>query len=950
MVQLAGLNGERSTDAAAAKKSAPNSQPTADPAWKAPVAKAPPGPKNPLVSATAKTDASGQPLPLDVQFNTGRVASPATMPARFLPVKQAPVQGPDGESPEDAKNGSDAAKDLLSKDNPRFYDHRLYQADPDFDPDLARAQAFAATLSNYGQKGDNANIAALINGLGPDEAARLLTRAGSLQGPQVNGSGTVYAQNQAGVAEVLAKALLAPGVELGNGTQQGTLAYSLLQQATSGSNALTIAGILNASGTGPDMVSLKQQFLDEVLVRGKALGKPSPDQAGYANAARTLINGDPVLLSRYPGGIGVQQIFGTDAGVPDVDRDFLNKIKQGIDLDLYGSAGTPGDDPVILSYKLESGSIQEYLAGKKTQNESPSELLANMMSVLGPQRTYAALAQMPPDQVRELQGALNELTKTGQFTADDAKSLALAQAKFGDRGSVESFIASLPAGPNGTAVKAGYAEGCISGAQQLTQVIASGKYSGQLLDGLTLALHGLGNGAAKVSSDLPAPVKIQLFSDLHTAATVFAKSGNGKEAAALNAYAAGVLDAGKPGDQAQMATALRAMGGVGAYGAIDPNSDLGKFLQSALRGQAEFGLRSPLVSPLSDIPDGLVTHLLNGLAASGDTKLSAGVLDMVMQWSIKNPGQAAALAAQDTPGGTGYRNALTNLLDKSFNQFVGLLPSDPDAALVRTMQPQTIASLQALSAIAMGPPYNSQITGNFAGIMGKHSIQFAAYAEGQVQSPELDSLLAGGGDLRHSSALIFGEVMKAFGAGFNQSAASLRAQAANPDLARFEKQTGDRVVTDWTRGAGTGLLLLSAWLPRTKQVPIGFGKAADAEKLVSIVGRGGLFLGSLGTALLDQAVLNDTKTEEEAIQAVSQGIQAADLTPAQAMEQIYKGWFFKISQIPGVDGQKITDGLMTGSSFGGAATIEPGVQAFYSGYNPIEYYHDATGDFPPIGR
>jgi hypothetical protein len=848
MVQLAGLNGERPTEAAA-KKSAPNSQPPAGPARNAPVAKAPPAPKYPLAGATAKTDASCQLLPLDVQFEIGRVASPATMPARFLPVKQDPPffpPEPYGRSPEDAKNGAEAAKALLSKDNPYFYDRRSA-----FGPEYRKGQALAAVLYDYQQKGDNANTVALINALGADEAAKLLAQAGNLGGPQANDSRTFYAQDQAGVNQVLAKALLTPGiqlgdgsqegtlahsllqqaakpgnalsiagilsasgsspemdalkqqfhggsperalngaeaakdllskdnpyfydhrlyradpdydpqvakaqaltlilaeyeskpenkdfiaqlfsslgpdetakllvkagelqgeqfnvdklviaealfahgVELGDGTQQGTLAYSLLQQASqSGSKALSIAGILNAAGTSPQTEALKQQVIDSLLVSGKASGKPSQDQAGYANAARALINSDPALLSRYPGGIGVEQIFGSDAGVPDADHRFLNSLNQTIDSQLY-PGGEPGKSP--MTGAIADGTmytIQQYLSGKGSPNQPPSQLLANMMSVLGPNRSYAVLSHLTPDQVKQLhiQDSLKTLTESGQFTADDAKALALAQAKFGETasdssftpfslgelGSMGSLIASLPDSPNGTAVKAAYAEGCVSGAQQLTKDIASGKYSGQALRQLTDTLDSLSDNAANVSSNLPAPVKIQLFTDLHAAATQFANSGNGKQADTLNAYAAGLLDAGKPGDpdagrprdQTQIATALRAMGGVGADGAIDPNSELGKFLHSALRGQAAFGSGSTDETPNMDMPNG-VTHLLNGIAASGDTKLGAGVLDVAVQWSIKNPKLAATLAAQHAPGGSPeYRNALTNLFDKSFYDFL----------------------------------------------------------------------------------------------------------------------------------------------------------------------------------------------------------------------------------------------------------------------------------------
>jgi hypothetical protein len=923
-------------------KKNPPKQPATSLAWRATVD----GPASSSPAPGAKpAGSSSQPLPIEVQFDIGRVTSPANMPARIVPVLYERAPGPNEGSPADAKNGADAAKTLLGRSNPYFYDHILYRTDPDYDPEVAKAQAFTALLSHYEQAGDNANIAALLNGLGPEEAAKLLAKAGQLQGPQVYGNGTVYAQNKAGVDQVLAKALLAPGVQLGNGTQQGTLAYSLLQQATSGSNALTIAGILNAAGTSPQAEALKQQFLDGILAPEKALGKPSLDQAGYANAARTLINGDPALLSRYPGGIGVQQTFGSDAGIPGPDSRPLNGINNGIaaNLDLYGG-GEPGkvqSGAAVNQGMTSASSIQEYLSGEMPSinlhlNEPSSQLLANLMSALGPSHTYAALSSLTPDQAKQvhLQDSLNALVESGQFTADDAKALALAKAKFRGEGSVGNLIASLPDSPNGKAVKAAYAEGCMSGVQQLAKEIASGKYSGLALDHVTATLTSLSGDVAKVSAGLPAPVKMQLFSDLHAAATELASKGDGKRADALNAYAAGLLD------QSQIATALRAMGGVGANGVIDPNSELGQFLQSALRGQASFGLRWSNLSPNGDIPNG-VTRLLNGIAASGDTKLQAGVLDMAAQWSIKNPAQAAALAAQDTPGGSpGYRDALTKLLDNSFNQFIALDPVGRPADGI-TMQQRTIDGLQALSGLVMGPPYNTQIAGNFAGVIGKHSIQFAAYAAGQATVPELDSFLAG--NKRLSSAVIFGQIMGAFGAGLGQSEASFKAQATQADTAAAIQELEARIVTDYLRAGGTGLLLVSSAVPGGG---IAIGGLTVTDKLVSILGRAGLFTGSVGTKILDSGALDDTKTEEQAVQAVSEGMQAAAMGPSEALQGFYDGWFSTISHLPPSDGQPIAYGVMNGYSYGQAHAISLSVQNFYHDYNPMGYYHDQTGEYP----
>jgi hypothetical protein len=68
--------------------------------------------------------------------------------------------------------------------------------------------------------------------------------------------------------------------------------------------------------------------------------------------------------------------------------------------------------------------------------------------------------------------------------------------------------------------------------------------------------------------------------------------------------------------------------------------------------------------------------------------------------------------------------------------------------------------------------------------------------------------------------------------------------------------------------------------------------------------------------------------------------------PTQLLQQIYNGWFSNISQLPGAEGQRLTDGVMTGSSFAAAPTLETGVQQFYGAYNPSDYYRSQTGQCP----
>jgi hypothetical protein len=658
-------------------------------------------------------------------------------------------------------------------------------------------------------------------------------------------------------------------------------------------------------------------------------------------------------------------IFGLNgAGVPAADRGFLESLGEGIDTELYGIGGqsNKGAATGVISVNTQYD-IQQYLAGKLGNgNESPSQRLGNMMSVLGPARTYAVLASMTPAQTQQLgiQSSLKTLTDNSQFNARDAKNLALAQANFATSesqydfpgiGRIGSFINSLPDDKNATAVKVGYAQGCITAAQQLAQESESGQYSGQVRNQLTATLNGLSENATNLSAGFSDPVKEQLFSQFHAAATQLAGTGAGKQSDVLNAYAANIL--GSLNDKSQVAATLRAMGGVGADGAIDPNSDLAKFLQSALSGQSQFGIASYFsnMPPNGQMPQG-VTRVLNAISGSGDRKLIAGTLDTVMQWTIKNPTQAAVLASQDTgSSATGYRNALTSMLDKSFDQFVALDPSNPDAKLVRTMQPQTIADLQVLSAVEMGPPYDSKIAGHFAQVFGTHAVQFAAYADRQANYPQLHSLLAGGGNRRNSAAVIFGQLMNGFDAGLNQSQAGFQAQAHDATTAADQMLLEARVVTDLLRGFGTGTLLASAWITGGEAVPIGLGAVANGEKLASIFGRVGLFTGSVGTAILDAffsntAQQNQAQAEEQAVQKVEQGMQTADVKPTQLLQQIYNGWFSNISQLPGAEGQTITDGVMTGSSFAEAPTIETDVQNFYSAYNPMGYYLSQTGHYP----
>jgi hypothetical protein len=190
------------------------------------------------------------------------------------------------------------------------------------------------------------------------------------------------------------------------------------------------------------------------MVNGKALGNPTTDsfdRANYAQAALTLTNGDPTLLRQYQGKFQEQDsllvatyqqlqrnanpnegIFGSNgAGVPAADRGFLKNLRREIDTNLHGIGGQSNKAPATGVINPSTQYDIQYLAGKMG-NGYESQRLANLMSVLGPSRTYAVLANMTPAQAQRLgiQSSLNTLTDNLQLTAGDAKSLALAQANF----------------------------------------------------------------------------------------------------------------------------------------------------------------------------------------------------------------------------------------------------------------------------------------------------------------------------------------------------------------------------------------------------------------------------------------------------------------------------------------------------------------------------------------
>jgi hypothetical protein len=632
------------------------------------------------------------------------------------------------------------------------------------------------------------------------------------------------------------------------------------------------------------------------------------------------------------------------ANIPQDELSELEGFKDDIDqsgLGPHGYVGGPGTQHYI----------DIYLAANGTQG------LKNLMSVLGADRTYAVLANMSPDEMEALgiQDSLKKLVADGTFTAADANALAQAQAnsptswqrQYGSEGIngnfdtldptvVGNLINSLPNDQNGSAVKAGYMQGSLTGAQKLTTEILSGKYSGEQLQQLSTNLNSLLNSVDNISTFTTDAVKLADFKQLRDLATQFANKGDTQHRDLVNAYAADIL--GSLGDKSQVAATLRGMdqnqGGVHANGYIDPNSNLAAFLNSALNGQAQF-------KPGSPVPQG-VTGLLNGIALSGDAKLAAGTLDTVMQWSIANPKLAAVLAKQDTmskdgtSSGTGYRDALTSLLDNSFNQFIALDKYSNATGPIRTLQLQTMDDLQALTAIELGLPHNSKSVENFVTVYMRHAAPFAGYAADPKNFPLVGPLVDG----QHSSAVVFAELINNFAAGLNKSETSFLAQAHDAKTAADFQLMETRITTDVLRALGTGLLLASAWVTGGPSVPIALGLSASMKEFIGIVGRVGLFSGSTGTLILDQwltpaSTQNQAQAQEQLLQKVEQQMHDSHKTAMREVLDAYGGWFSVMSHLSGPDGRSITDGLLIGSGSAAAPTVDTPIVDFYRDYNPF---------------
>jgi hypothetical protein len=129
---------------------------------------------------------------------------------------------------------------------------------------------------------------------------------------------------------------------------------------------------------------------------------------------------------------------------------------------------------------------------------------------------------------------------------------------------------------------------------------------------------------------------------------------------------------------------------------------------------------------------------------------------------------------------------------------------------------------------------------------------------------------------------------------------------------------------------------------------IGLGATATNGALVGALGRVGLFSGSAGTLILDAVA--DPADAAKQYQEFEGQQRSADSAPLSLMNAMYDGWFSKISQLDpgGLEGQSITDGASIGASAATTAGEQYNVAPFFNTYDPLGYYKDETGSYPPI--
>ena len=185
--------------------------------------------------------------------------------------------------------------------------------------------------------------------------------------------------------------------------------------------------------------------------------------AAYTHATsvtRTVVAKLPKRPVKPPADPGV---WSTGAGEPALqpnDLKGLLALKNMVTNDVYGPFPSERTSEPTGNLRPETAYvIQEYLEGKAgTPSESAVDRLRNLLHVLGPGDSVAMLTDMPQSAINGLglQSALDQLVKSGQFTASDAAKIPAVQNLFvrsdaygqsaGTNGEVTSLLDDLPQG------------------------------------------------------------------------------------------------------------------------------------------------------------------------------------------------------------------------------------------------------------------------------------------------------------------------------------------------------------------------------------------------------------------------------------------------------------------------------------------------------------------------
>ncbi len=422
--------------------------------------------------------------------------------------------------------------------------------------------------------------------------------------------------------------------------------------------------------------------------------------------------------------------------------------------------------------------LNSYLSGQEKTPDSgdKAQLLQNVLGALGPQASAAYLTQMSGADYKKLgiQQSFNTLVSSGKLTPADARALADsdAQNQTGENGEVgvPSTIESLAQGTgndaNSVAFKNAYAQQCLSTAGQMTDELNSGSYSSENKGQAQTERTRLYGQAAAVLDSTPNDdsAKRAAFTQMTSDANALAAS-DPKTADSINAYALDTLGTASP---AAVVKQLDSMGGVGPNNAIAPDSTLGKFLSSAIRGQASFGALGLNTGIPNRGPNG-VGPVLEALSKGGNPNLTQAVLSNVLQTFIANPDQASAIQSQDAYT-SGLQKSLSDALGSSFDQY---LTRDGKAG-VDTGKARELA---VLSGIENGPPYEKGVAANFEAMVQNKAAQFSKYGLGKTPDPYMSSLFENDPQARKGALDVSSGLMQSYLTGANAEETTLVARA-----------------------------------------------------------------------------------------------------------------------------------------------------------------------------